>query len=87
MSKKQWSEEFPTKEGLYYFYGFLYHSSNEGKSARQKVINVTFMGSGKNRKLIGIVDNQFVYFTEDVVGFWMPCIFPDTSRLVFEENV
>lgn len=82
MNKKQWSDEFPTKEGLYYFYGHLYYSDNlrYKRPPKERIIKVVYFGDGT---IVYITDGNFITGIENSVGFWMPCVFPDTSNLEF----
>lgn len=62
-----WTKEWPTKPGMYWFYGFRF-----GKTESDQNPKLFFAQAFRtsNNKIAIIVDRQFVYMAEGAKGFW-----------------
>lgn len=77
-----WSQEFPTKEGLYWFYGYRYGMVSCGRREEPEfmLLEVFKVKNGVMYK----ADGQFMYKQEVEWPNFKKTEFPDTTGTVIE---
>lgn len=70
-SVSQWSREWPTESGWYWFYGVL---SKSADTPRLKPVQVRRTGNGH---MFYVIAGGFAYQQEGARGYWLPAVVPD----------
>lgn len=65
----QWTAEWPTEEGWYWFYGKRFGSSS---TKMLQPVEVILAGRGDTSHLVYINSGNFMYKQEGARGLWMP---------------
>lgn len=70
-----WSEEWPTEPGRYWFYGYKWKpfTSDMDKPPEMFLVKVRDGGNGVMR----VTDGHFLYKAEGGRGLWTPAVLPE----------
>lgn len=82
----EWTTEWPTEEGLYWFYGWMFGRRLE-KSPKLDIIKTIRLGSAEKGSMTYISNGSFVYESEGGEGYFQKMtqpVLPDLSQLVRE---
>lgn len=81
----QWSQDFPTKPGYYWFYGDPF-GNKRGADGLQVRLHWVRAYQGANSLVVVSDMNSFMYWDE-VVGLWTQAIPPELPENQFNELI
>lgn len=77
MEEREWSAEWPTKPGWYWFFGYLYG----GETREYAPVQVFKVSNG----VVRTVNGNFMYRSEGHLGLFIPAIVPSPPTEMMEE--
>lgn len=79
MKKKiEWSEEFPTEKGNYWFYGWTSSFENDETEPRMRFVKIIVLDDGS---LYVVADGQLMFKCEEPKGKWAKADVPNPPKL------
>jgi len=84
MSKTEWTTEFPTESGRYWFYGYRYGKISCGYPCELVLMSVEAKCSNG---MVYIADGHFMYESEVEEPHFCKADLPDLPKLKGKENV
>lgn len=87
MEKSTWTYEWPTKPGLYWFYGWItgYHFLHIEDEPLPAELDLVEVGIDSTGSLFYVTDGRFVFKEEDGYGKWQLAVLPDLPVLEIKE--
>lgn len=73
--EKSWTREWPTKEGIYWFYGYDFGKRD---NAKPKHVLIEVHNGGNSLVIVG--GGHFWYKSEGADGWFMPAILPEPPK-------
>jgi len=70
----QWTSEWPTEPGMYWFYGWAF--LNKPRPVGEAKMVLARMVLGQNGAPVYVSRGRFMY-DEECIGLWTPAILPD----------
>jgi hypothetical protein len=78
MSKTEWTEEWPTEPGYYWFYGWCWRSEiRDGKAPRFFYVRVRPCSNS----MMYVTDGHFMYEEEGGYGLWSKAQLPELPEI------
>ncbi len=91
MKQQDWTEEWPTEPGMYWFYGNDVDDKTAGPGEdahfRLNTVSVRFAGKGDGKFLMYVSEGNFMYKKSASPGLWMRMEVPEIPLMDMEKYV